>query len=143
MGESLAENLLAELTEVRGVAAHVANVSDRIDLRHRKADVARATAAGLNTFTESAQRALASARSAAHRLQDAVQRVAELSKQTNGNAQRDDQLATAMTEMTTTVQEVARYAEAAAKAAQLADAESNRGLEVVKETVAAINTRAQ
>ncbi len=50
-----------------------------------------------------------------------------------------DQVATAMNEMTATVQEVARHATAAAEAAQNADKESNSGKRVVTEVIEAID----
>jgi methyl-accepting chemotaxis protein len=50
-----------------------------------------------------------------------------------------DQVATAMNEMSATVQEVARNASAAADAAQQADAESTRGKREVSETITAID----
>lgn len=50
-----------------------------------------------------------------------------------------DQVATAMNEMTATVQEVARHAGDAAGAAKHADEESNAGSKVVNDTIQAIN----
>lgn len=53
-----------------------------------------------------------------------------------------DQVATAMTEMSATVQEVARNAASAAEAAKRADQEANNGNQVVSKTIATINVLA-
>src|SRR5690606_31092941 len=49
-----------------------------------------------------------------------------------------EQVATAMSEMTATVQDVARNAAQAAESAQAADREAHQGQQVVRETVSAI-----
>ena len=57
----------------------------------------------------------------------------------NGQKLETDQVATAMSEMTATVHEVARNAEAAAASTQSADSKVSNGSEVVRQTLARIN----
>ncbi len=57
----------------------------------------------------------------------------------NGQKEETDQVATAMSEMTATVHDVARNAEAAASSAEEADKRVTSGTEVVQQTLARIN----
>jgi methyl-accepting chemotaxis protein len=77
----------------------------------------------------------------------AAEELSVITDQSNQGVQRQqsetEQIATAMNEMTTTVQEVARNAAAAADAAQKANNEANQGKKIVDFAVGSIETVAQ
>ena len=67
----------------------------------------------------------------------------ETNRQVHVEQSETDQVATAMNQMTATVEEVARHAAAAAHAAQNTDRETEAGSEVVAQTISAIDLLAQ
>ncbi|MDH5544845.1 MAG: methyl-accepting chemotaxis protein [Gammaproteobacteria bacterium] len=80
-------------------------------------------------------------------LSSAAEELAIVTGQTNGGVQEQqketDQVATAINEMSATVQEVARNAEAAAEAARNADTETRTGQKVVSQTMTDIDALAR
>ena len=117
------------------------------DLTRRMPEDGRDELAGLgrvfNRFQEKLQHMLGDVARSGQRLNEATARLTELSVNTkySMNQQEDklEQVATAMNEMTATVQEVARHAGEASGSAQAADEEANRGRVIVSEVVQVIN----
>ena len=76
----------------------------------------------------------------------AAEEMSVITNETNQGVQKQqsetEMVATAMNEMTATVQEVARHATEASQAAQNADNEANAGKGIVQNTVSSINTLA-
>jgi methyl-accepting chemotaxis protein len=95
-----------------------------------------------NAFVEMLEPLLREVISASHRTKAAVDQVALVTAQTREGVFKQqtetDQVATAINEMTATVQEVARNAANAASAATQADSETTRGRGVVDQTVSSI-----
>ncbi len=96
-----------------------------------------------NRFMEKLQGMLGHVAASGQRLTEAAGKLTELSVNTkysmNQQESKIEQVATAMNEMTATVQEVARHATEASGSAQAADEEANRGRVVVSEVVQVIN----
>lgn len=76
----------------------------------------------------------------------AAEEMSAITNNSNSSIQRQraetEQVATAMNEMTSTVQEVSRHASEAAKSAHNADSETRKGHEIAQSTVNAINSLA-
>ncbi len=117
------------------------------DLTRRMPEDGRDELAGLgrvfNRFQEKLQHMLGDVARSGQRLNEATARLTELSVNTkysmNQQETKLEQVATAMNEMTATVQEVARHAGEASGSAQAADEEANRGRMIVSEVVQVIN----
>ncbi|HHN67647.1 MAG TPA: methyl-accepting chemotaxis protein, partial [Thermopetrobacter sp.] len=100
-------------------------------------------AAAFNGMAEQLGNIINQVTTTARKLADAAIEMGATVDKTNQGLSRQreqtDQVATAITEMTATVREVARNAEEAAVAAKRADDEAGNGQQVVGETVSAIN----
>ncbi len=100
-------------------------------------------AAAFNGMAEQLGNIINQVATTARKLADAAIEMGATVDKTNQGLSRQreqtDQVATAITEMTATVREVARNAEEAAVAAKRADDEAGNGQQVVGETVSAIN----
>jgi methyl-accepting chemotaxis protein len=96
-----------------------------------------------NRFVGKIHNVISELRSAGTRLAVASEQMSRSSGQSLSSMQHlkgeTEQVATAMTEMTATVRDVAHNVESAAEAARLSDAEAHRGYEVVAGTTRSIN----
>ena len=99
-----------------------------------------------NSFIEKIQNVIIQVSTTSVQLISEMKQLTELSVDTKLNVNQQEgkieQVATAMNEMTATVQEVARNANDAAEAAQAADTESSKGQQVVTEVTSSINALA-
>lgn len=100
-----------------------------------------------NNLIEKIQNTMTAVVSAANQVSSASVNVTEITQRTSAEIMQQraetDQIATAMNEMTATVQEVANNANNAASAAQNAQTESLEGKKTVEATIDAINTLAE
>ena len=107
-----------------------------------RADELGAIAAGFNAFFDKLQGMIKEVVGSVQQVTDASEHTADIAIRTNDGVQRQlseiDLVATAVTEMTATAQDVARNAAQAASAAHNADGSANHGREVVKATSATI-----
>ena len=103
----------------------------------------RDLANAFNSFIEKIQNTISQASILSGQLISQMNKLTELSVDTKLNVNQQEgkieQVATAMNEMTATVQEVARNASEASESARAADAESSKGQQVVSEVTRAIN----
>ncbi len=99
-----------------------------------------------NKFVDKVHGVISQVAGATSQVAAASEELSATSEDTNRyivNSQSEtDQVATAMNEMTATAQEVARNASAAADSASLADEETNKGRQVVEQTISAIKSLA-
>ncbi|MBI3771634.1 MAG: methyl-accepting chemotaxis protein [Gammaproteobacteria bacterium] len=128
--------------EVQEFAQHMSVSTEEIDLTFRQAHVRSNIGHGLNHFMEAVHNAINKTRAAAAQLSSTSVGLTNITNEANQGAQiqrsETDQVATAMNEMTATVQEVARSADEAAKAAVNADDVAENGHKIVIQTVEAI-----
>lgn len=135
----------------KGISAPIERISQALsqiakgeaDLRQRlpveSKDELGALASNFNAFTGQLHSIIQQVQQSCHLLRDKVQEVNKLSKQTSVEltVQRDKtiQVATAVTQMGATIEEIARNATETASAAQDASAKVAEGDTVVKETI--------
>ena len=109
-----------------------------VDRKDELGDIAR----GFNAFLDKLQAMIREVVSSVQQVTDASENTADIAMRTNDGIQRQlseiDLVATAVTEMTATAQDVARNAAQAAEAANNADGSAHHGREVVKCTATAI-----
>ena len=109
-----------------------------VDRRDELGDIAR----GFNAFLDKLQLMIREVVSSVQQVTDASENTADIAMRTNDGIQRQlseiDLVATAVTEMTATAQDVARNAAQAAEAANNADGSAVHGREVVRSTATAI-----
>lgn len=100
-------------------------------------------ALGFNRFADKVHHLVTQVASEVQSLGDAVQNISTIVEQTQSGstAQKDktSQVATAMTQMTATVQDVALNAGSASEAAQQADQDARSGQSIVSQTIDSIN----
>ncbi len=117
------------------------------DLTHRLTvrgtDEVAQLAQAFNAFADQVRDTIQQVTGATSQLASAAEEMSHITGETSSGVQRQrsetELVATAMNEMTATVQEVARNAESAAEAAQSADAQAEDGQQVVQKTVSAID----
>ncbi|MFN3582128.1 MAG: methyl-accepting chemotaxis protein, partial [Pseudomonas sp.] len=111
-----------------------------VDRRDEFGDIAR----GFNAFLDKLQLMIREVVGSVQQVTDASENTADIAMRTNDGIQRQlseiDMVATAVTEMTATAQDVARNAAQAAGAANNADGSANHGREVVRNTAASIQS---
>ncbi|MDH5601262.1 MAG: methyl-accepting chemotaxis protein [Gammaproteobacteria bacterium] len=99
-----------------------------------------------NLFAERVRQMVVQVSGSTSQLAAAAEEMSVITNETNQGVQQQqaetEMVATAMNEMTATVQEVARHATEASEAAKSADNEANDGKSVVQQTVASINSLA-
>ena len=102
--------------------------------------------AAFNNFAEKVRSMVTQVSGSTSQLAAATEEMSMITDETNQGVQKQqsetEMVATAMNEMTATVQEVARHATEASNAAQNADLEAQGGKNVVQQTVSSINTLA-
>jgi len=113
-------------------------------LKVDRADELGAIASGFNAFLDKLQSMIKEVVGSVQQVTDASEHTADIAIRTNDGVQRQlseiDLVATAVTEMTATAQDVARNASQAASAAHNADGSANHGREVVQATSATIQS---
>ena len=128
--------------ELKDIGKHMAIKNGMIDLMYRKENAKSKFANDYNNFIDAVSGAIKSSKATADHLSlttEKMQAQSDFARQGVGRQQTEtDQVATAINEMTATVQEVARNAIDAAAAANQADQEANSGKNVVGQTVSAI-----
>ena len=133
--------------ELKEIGKHMGMVDGKIDLSYRKENAQSVFAEDFNHYVNEIDQTISGASDAADQLTAATLEMNSLSTSANESMQRQqletDQVATAINEMTATVQEVARSASDAASAAQSADEEAIKGRSVVTRTIDVINTLAE
>ena len=121
------------------------------DLVHRVAyrgrDELGKIASSFNTMADHVQETLKELSKAVEQLAAAAEQTAAVSRQTSDGIHRQhletDQVATAMHEMSATVQDVASNAASAAHAAEKADSEAEHGQQVVSQSIQVIDSLAR
>jgi methyl-accepting chemotaxis protein len=138
-------NPIIKLAEVIGIIDRDADLSRRIDI-HSKDEIGE-MATSFNQMLGKLHNSMREVSASTGQLAAAAEELSAITIETNNaiELQRSetDQVATAMNEMTATVQEVASSATTAAEAAHGADRESQGGRKVVQETMDAIDKLAQ
>jgi methyl-accepting chemotaxis protein len=124
-----------------GIAEGRGDLTRRLDLNSKDefGDLARS----FNAYVASLQHIIQEATQSSTRMSASAEQLSVITHESQRGGQQQqsevDQVATAMNEMSATVQEVARNAAVAAEAARKANGEANNGQKVVSETVNAIN----
>ncbi|NEV60300.1 HAMP domain-containing methyl-accepting chemotaxis protein [Thiorhodococcus minor] len=140
------KQLGGEPAQVLAVVNRLAEGDLTTSIPLRKGDSSSLMAA-ISRMVESMKRLLQEVSSASSQVAAAAVQLAATSDQTREQVKigqtETDQVATAMNEMTATVEEVARHASDAASAAQETDKETQAGGQVVTETITAIDLLAQ
>ena len=133
--------------ELVEIGKHMAIVDGRIDLHYRKENPNSDFAHDYNHFIDAVSSAIRNSQDTANHLATATEQMQAQSDSARQGVTRQqletDQIATAINEMTATVQEVARSATDAANAAGQADIEASNGKNVVAQTIESIQTLAK
>lgn len=135
--------------ELKDIGQHMAVNNGMIDLQYRKENAISDFAKDYNNFVDAVSSAICNSQDTADHLATATEQMQAQSDSARQGVSRQqletDQIATAINEMTATVQEVARSATdaaSAASAASQADNEATNGRNVVAQTVDSIETLA-
>jgi len=132
------------IARVNGIALGEGDLTQRLPVQGQDEMAQLATA--FNAFVERMQDLVRQVGAATEQLAAASNQLSitsgETSQQVLSQQSETDQVATAMNEMTATVQEVARNANEAARSAQQTDEEASAGREVVRQTIASIQSLA-
>jgi methyl-accepting chemotaxis protein len=129
---------------MKNIAEGEGDLTERLKAKGRDetAELARA----FNQFIAKVHTTISQVAGSTSQLAAAAEQMSVVTNQTNDGVNKQkletDQVATALTEMTATVQEVAKHAESAAETANQADAQAAEGKSVVSKTVESINTLA-
>lgn len=132
--------------ELIEIGKHMAITDGMIDLQYRKENAVSEFSTDYNKFIDAVSSAIKNSKDTAMHLSTATEKMQAQSDYARQGVTRQqletDQIATAINQMTATVQEVARNANDAAMAANQADEEANNGKNVVSKTVQSIQTLA-
>ncbi|HDZ56780.1 MAG TPA: methyl-accepting chemotaxis protein [Pseudomonas xinjiangensis] len=136
VGYSLARPARQLVAMLDDIARGDGDLTKRLNVE--RADELGAIAGGFNVFLDKLQRMIREVVASVQQVTDASENTADIAIRTNDGVQRQlseiDLVATAVTEMTATAQDVARNASLAAEAANNADGSAMHGREVVKAT---------
>jgi methyl-accepting chemotaxis protein len=134
------------LDEVVGVAGRLADGDLTARVAYRSADEIGRLAASFNDMAVRFRAVIEKLAASASHVASASSQLSDVTVRTSSGMQQQrietEQAATAMHEMSTTVQEVARNTQAAAQAATQADDEAKSGGQVVAQAIAAIDSLA-
>jgi methyl-accepting chemotaxis protein len=150
---ALVIGLLATLTitllivrPLKQVIQHARNIADgdlSVDIEVQRTDEVGQLLAAMQAMSLSLREMVGRLQGGVTQISASAQSLSAVTEQTrqgvNGQKAETDQVATAMSEMTATVHDVARNAEAAAGSAAEADKRVTSGTEVVRQTLARIN----
>ncbi len=142
LSRSLATPLRGAVAALEDIASGQGDLTRRLPVEGR--DEMAHIAAAFNTFVGKIQDLIGQLTGVAAQLAAAAEELFATSESSDSQMQRQraesEQVATAMHEMTATVQEVARHANDAARAAEIANQESASGSDVVQQTIGAIES---
>lgn len=134
--------LVQPITGLIGYVADLSRGNLRAPVDARRPDELGQLARAANTLREFLAQTFSVLKNNATALEGASSELGNVARQmsqgTHEQFQRTDQVATAMTEMSATAQEVARHALDAARATDEADASARRGDQVMRETIESI-----
>ena len=137
---------LSPLDEVKQVLQAVAEGDLRGDINIKSADEIGQMMTSVQTMVERLRYMISQVTQSTDTMAGSSGELLSITARTNQGVQKQqsqiDEVATAMNEMTVTVQEVARHAQQAADSAAEADQEANQGKTVVNETISAIGVLA-
>lgn len=132
------------IISLNNIASGEGDLTQRLDENGEKE--VQELAVGFNSFVEKIQNLIKQVAGSSEQVITQMKQLTELSVDTKLNVNQQEgkieQVATAMNEMTATVQEVARNASHASESAMAADTESSNGQKVVSEVTSAINNLA-
>lgn len=138
---SITRPLCNAVIAMNDIAQGEGDLTKRLD-DSGKNEIAR-LAMAFNQFAEKVRLTVAQVMGFTVQLASAAEQMATIAQQTNQGVQQQllesEQVATAMNEMTATVQEVARHSTEASGSAKDADKQANVGVSVVEQTIASIN----
>ena len=138
-------NPIIKLAEIIGIIDRDADLSMRVDINSK--DEIGEMATSFNNMLEKLHNSMREVSGSTGQLAAAAEELSAITVETNNaialQRSETDQVATAMNEMTATVQEVASSATTAAEAAHGADSDSQGGRRVVQETMDSIDKLAQ
>ncbi len=141
-----ARSIARAVAEIEHAATRLAEGDLSARVTHTGNDELSQVAGAFNKMADKFKSSLGEVSGATAQLAAAAEELSAISAETNqGISQQQSetaQVATAMNEMSTTVHDVARNATQAAQATQGADAEAQRGKQVVKENIKAIDALA-
>ncbi|MDY6980238.1 MAG: methyl-accepting chemotaxis protein [Pseudomonadota bacterium] len=129
------------IQSLNDIASGEGDLTRRLDEQGR--DEVAQLGGAFNRFVSRIQELIRQIRETGDTLTSSAKQMTEMSVETkysmNQQESKIDQVATAMNEMTATVQEVARNAAEASSAAQSADSEAGNGNQLVKQAIGSIN----
>ncbi|MDH5393156.1 MAG: methyl-accepting chemotaxis protein [Gammaproteobacteria bacterium] len=130
--------------EIQQIGSHLAVRDGIIDLSYRQDNPASQFAHDFNDFMQHTHKTLIEVMGASSQLSSSTSEMSDIANQnrvrTNDQQGQIEQVATAINEMTATVQEVAQNTASAAEAAVNADNEASNGQAIVNQTLTSINT---
>lgn len=145
VGHGIARPLKQMVAMLNDIAQGEGDLTRR--LSSDRADELGAIASGFNTFLAKLQGMITQVVTSVQKVSDSSEHTADIAIRTNQGVHKQmveiDQVATAVHEMTATAQDVARNATQAAQAASHADQAASQGMQVVRDTSAAIGALAQ
>lgn len=145
VGYSLAQPARQLAAMLNDIAQGDGDLTQRLDATRKDefGDIAR----GFNAFLDKLQGMIREVVGSVQQVTDAAENTADIAMRTNDGVQRQlgeiELVATAVTEMTATAQDVARNASLAAEAAGNANGSATHGRQVVQETAATIQSLAE
>jgi len=130
--------------EIQQIGSKLAVVDGKVDLTYRQENAESNFANDFNNFMLHNHKMMIEVMGAASTINESTDQMnataGDTRQITNEQQQQIDQVATAINEMTATVQEVARNTSEAAEAAIKADEEADRGREIVNQTLNSIQS---
>lgn len=144
LGRGISGRIKKTVTALNDIAEGEGDLTQRLEIENQ--DELGELSMSFNRFVERIHEMVKHISSSTVQLGAAAEEMSSITASTNQGIQRQrsetEQVATAMNEMTSTVQEVARHASEAAASAHNAEDETRHGHEVVQDTVNAINALA-
>lgn len=144
IGKTIVNPLQSAVSAMNEIAKGDGDLTKRLN-ENGKDEIAHLGKA-FNLFAERVRQMVLQVSGSTAQLAAAAEEMSVITNETNQGVQQQqsetEMVATAMNEMTATVQEVARHATEASEAAKSADSEANDGKNVVQQTVASINSLA-
>ncbi|MCP4994877.1 MAG: methyl-accepting chemotaxis protein [Gammaproteobacteria bacterium] len=144
IARSITRPLQTTINALNNISQGEGDLTQRLNINGRD-EIARLSAA-FNEFVDKIQQTMIKVESASDHLAHATNDLSDVtaagSQSMEQQHQETHQVATAVTEMSATVQEIARSAEGAAASASDADKEAQTGMRVMEQTTQAINSLA-
>lgn len=145
IGRAIAKSICIAVDAMNDIAEGEGDLTKRLDEKGK--DEVALMGKAFNRFAEKVRQMVLQVSGSTSQLAAAAEEMSVITNETNQGVQKQqaetEMVATAMNEMTATVQEVARHATEASSAAQNADSEAKHGKDVVQSTVVSINALAK